>query len=60
VDVQREPERAALVLHQRRAGGGRRLPGSSIADALRRAVDELIAAAGTERSAIPAAMPVRD
>ncbi len=37
-----------------------RLPGSSIADALHRAVDELIAAAGTDRSAIPAEMPVRD
>ena len=37
-----------------------RLPGSSIADALRRAVDELIAAAGTDRSAISAEMPVRD
>ena len=36
-----------------------RLPGSSIADALRRAVDELVAAAGTERSAVPVAMPVR-
>jgi hypothetical protein len=37
-----------------------RLPGSSIADALRRAVDELIAAAGTESSAISTEMPVRD
>ena len=36
-----------------------RLPGSSIAGALRRAVDELVAAAGTERSAIPVEMPVR-
>ena len=37
-----------------------RLPGRSIADALQRAVDELIAAAGTDRSAISAEMPVRD
>ncbi len=37
-----------------------RLPGSSIAGALRRAVDELIAAAGTDRSAISAEMPARD
>jgi (p)ppGpp synthase/HD superfamily hydrolase len=36
-----------------------RLPGRSIADALHRAVDELIAAAGTDRSAISAEMPVR-
>jgi (p)ppGpp synthase/HD superfamily hydrolase len=36
-----------------------RLPGSSIAGALRRAVDELLAAAGTERSAVPVEMPVR-
>ena len=36
-----------------------RLPGSSIAGALRRAVDELVAAAGTERSAVPVEMPVR-
>jgi AcrR family transcriptional regulator len=36
-----------------------RLPGSSIGDALRRAVDELVAAAGTERSAVPREMPVR-
>ena len=36
-----------------------RLPGSSIAGALRRAVDELVAAAGAERSAIPVGMPVR-
>jgi (p)ppGpp synthase/HD superfamily hydrolase len=34
-----------------------RLPGSSIADALHRAVDELLAAAGTERSAVPTEMP---
>ncbi|HZH22841.1 MAG TPA: HD domain-containing protein [Geodermatophilus sp.] len=37
-----------------------RLPGSSIADTLHRAVDELVAAAGTERSAVPVEMPVRD
>jgi hypothetical protein len=37
-----------------------RLPSHSIVDALHRAVDELIAAAGTERSAISAEMPVRD
>ncbi|SDM17826.1 HD domain-containing protein [Geodermatophilus siccatus] len=37
-----------------------RLPGSSIAEALRRAVDELVAAAGTERTAVPVGMPVRD
>jgi (p)ppGpp synthase/HD superfamily hydrolase len=37
-----------------------RLPDSSIAEALRRAVDELVAAAGTERSAVPVGMPVRD
>ena len=36
-----------------------RLPGSSIAGALRRAVDELLAAAGTDRSAVPVEMPVR-
>ncbi|MGY1703533.1 HD domain-containing protein [Geodermatophilus sp. SYSU D00697] len=36
-----------------------RLPGSSIADALHRAVDELLAAAGTERDAVPPEMPVR-
>jgi (p)ppGpp synthase/HD superfamily hydrolase len=34
-----------------------RLPGSSIADALHRAVDELLAAAGTERPAVPTEMP---
>src|ERR687889_1365363 len=34
-----------------------RLPGSSIADTLHRAVDELLAAAGTERSAVPTEMP---
>ncbi|MGY1780328.1 HD domain-containing protein [Geodermatophilus sp. SYSU D01036] len=34
-----------------------RLPGSSIADALHRAVDELLAAAGAERSAVPVEMP---
>jgi (p)ppGpp synthase/HD superfamily hydrolase len=37
-----------------------RLPGHSIAAALRQAVDELLAAAGTDRSAISAEMPVRD
>jgi hypothetical protein len=37
-----------------------RLPGHSITDALRRAVDELVAAAGTHRSAVSAEMPVRD
>ncbi len=37
-----------------------RLPGSSVADALRRAVDELVAAAGADPSAISAEMPVRD
>jgi (p)ppGpp synthase/HD superfamily hydrolase len=37
-----------------------RLPGSSIADALHRAVDELLAAAGRERSAVPMEMPGRD
>lgn len=37
-----------------------RLPSHSIVDALHRAVDELIAASGTERSAISAEMPVRD
>jgi (p)ppGpp synthase/HD superfamily hydrolase len=37
-----------------------RLPGHSITDALRRAVDELVAAAGTDRSAVSAEMPVRD
>ena len=37
-----------------------RLPGSSIADALQRAVEELIAAAGAEPSAISTEMPVRD
>ncbi|MGY1680635.1 HD domain-containing protein [Geodermatophilus sp. SYSU D01176] len=34
-----------------------RLPGSSIADALHRAVDELLAAAAVERFAVPAEMP---
>ena len=34
-----------------------RLPGSSIADALHRAVDELLAAAGIERSSVPPEMP---
>ncbi|MGY1709103.1 HD domain-containing protein [Geodermatophilus sp. SYSU D00758] len=34
-----------------------RLPGSSIADALHRVVDELLAAAGIERSAVPEEMP---
>src|SRR3954462_1093706 len=34
-----------------------RLPSSSIADALHRAVDELAAAAGTERPAVPTEMP---
>ncbi|MGY1640850.1 HD domain-containing protein [Geodermatophilus sp. SYSU D00703] len=37
-----------------------RLPGSSIADALHRAVDELLAAGNTERSAVPTTMPGRD
>ncbi|HEY0403317.1 MAG TPA: hypothetical protein VGD09_14965, partial [Blastococcus sp.] len=34
-----------------------RLPGHSIADALQRAVDELVGAAGTTRSHVPAQMP---
>ncbi|WP_448612515.1 hypothetical protein [Geodermatophilus sp. URMC 60] len=34
-----------------------RLSGSSIADALHRAVDELLIAAGAERSAVPEEMP---
>ena len=34
-----------------------RLPGSSIADALHRAVDELVAAAGTTRDDVPVVMP---
>ncbi|MGY1632242.1 HD domain-containing protein [Geodermatophilus sp. SYSU D01186] len=34
-----------------------RLPGSSIAEALHRAVDELLSAAGTERAAVPIEMP---
>ena len=37
-----------------------RLPDSSIAEALRRAVDELVTAAGTERSAVPTEMPSAD
>ena len=35
-----------------------RLPGSSIADALHRAVDELVAAAGVSREAAPRRMPM--
>jgi hypothetical protein len=34
-----------------------RLPGSSIADALHRAVDELVGAAGAQRETIPDRMP---
>ncbi|MGR6965289.1 HD domain-containing protein [Geodermatophilus sp. URMC 61] len=37
-----------------------RLPGSSIGDTLHRAVDELLAAAGRERSTVPMEMPGRD
>jgi (p)ppGpp synthase/HD superfamily hydrolase len=36
-----------------------RLPGSAIAGALRRTVDELLAAAGVDRSAVPNALPDR-
>jgi hypothetical protein len=36
-----------------------RLPGHSITAVLYRAVDELVAAAGTERSAVPLELPVR-